>query len=186
MASTTQNAAIASTYAHALLELAQAQGIAEQIGQELFGVRDSLASDSAFSAFFADPGISKDERGRILDRAIRPQVSPLLANFFGVANQHGRANLISEIADAYKKLLDELLGNIDVDVTVAVQLSDEQLDQVREKVSLALIKNAIVHQHVDPSIIGGLMLKIEDKLIDASVRSQLQSLKRQMLEKRPR
>ncbi len=72
-----------------------------------------------------------------------------------------------------------------MDVTVAARLSPEQLEVVRQSVSSALKKDAVIHQYVDESIIGGLVLKVQDKMIDASVRSQLEMLKRQLLANRP-
>jgi len=73
-----------------------------------------------------------------------------------------------------------------VDVTTAQRLSPEELEQVREKISVALKKDAVIHQYVDESIIGGLVLRVGDKLIDASVETQLQTIKRQLLAARPR
>ena len=185
MPTTTHHSATALTYARALLELAQGNGLHEQIGEQLAGVGQALDADPTFKAFMADPSVSSDARARVIDAALRPQVDPLLANFLNVMNSHGRSALLSEIDGAYRFLLDQLLGKIDIDVTVAHALSDEQLEEVRAKVSQALNKTAVVRQKVDDSIIGGLVLKVGDKLIDASVRSQLQTIKRRFLEKRP-
>jgi F-type H+-transporting ATPase subunit delta len=88
---------------------------------------------------------------------------------------------IEEIARAYDELLDERLGKIEVDVTVAQRLGPDQLEQVRRSVSAALKKDAVVHQYVDESIIGGLVLRVQDRLIDASVRAQLEGMRRRML-----
>jgi F-type H+-transporting ATPase subunit delta len=78
-------------------------------------------------------------------------------------------------------MLDEQLGKIEVDVTVAQKLSSEQLEEVRQRVSAALKKDAVVHQYVDESIIGGLVIRVQDKLIDASVKTQLAAMKQQLL-----
>ncbi|HSI35962.1 MAG: ATP synthase F1 subunit delta [Phycisphaerae bacterium] len=186
MATTTHHSATALTYARALLELAQASGQHEAVGEQLAGITDALDADPTFKAFMADPSISADERGRVIDKALKPQVEPVVANFLHVVNGHGRSALLGEIAGAYQFLLDQVNGKVEVDVTVAHELSETQLEEVRDRVSKALNKNAVVRQKVDDSIIGGLVLKVGDKLIDASVRSQLQGLKRQLLERRPR
>lgn len=182
----TQHSAVALTYARALIELAQAQGAHEAVGQELADLKQVLESDPAFGLFLRDPAIGTEERRAVIDRALRPQLTPLVANFLGVVNQHGRTGILPEVIDAYRDLLDKVLGNVDVEVTVARELTDEQLAQVRERVSAALKKNAVVRQRVDESIVGGLVLKVEDKLLDASVKSQLAALKEQLLAKRPR
>jgi F-type H+-transporting ATPase subunit delta len=77
------------------------------------------------------------------------------------------------------------MGKIEVDVTVAHRLDAGTLEDVRKRVSSALKKDAIVHQYVDESIIGGLVLKVEDKLIDGSVRAQLDRMKRKLMQAVP-
>jgi F-type H+-transporting ATPase subunit delta len=186
MAQTTHPSPTAVTYARSLLELAQERNIAEPIGQELDGIREVLETNPTFREFLKDPGIGAEERTGVVDRVLRARANPLLSNFLGVLGVHNRLGLLEEIATAYGDLLDELLGKIEVDVTVAQRLSPEELEQVRQRVSGALKKDAVVHQYVDESIIGGLVLRVGDKLIDASVRSQLETIRRQFLAARPR
>jgi F-type H+-transporting ATPase subunit delta len=93
---------------------------------------------------------------------------------------------LPEMAAAYKDLLDEQLGKIEVDVTVVQRLPDDQLEQVRQQISSALKKDVVVHQYVQESIIGGMLLRVKDKLIDGSVRHQLAAIKEQLLAARPR
>ncbi len=102
-------------------------------------------------------------------------------NFLGVVNNKGRTRLLGSIAQAYNDLLDEQKGNVEVDVTVAQRLTGDQLEQVRQRVGAALGRNAVVHQYVDENIIGGLVLRVEDRLIDASVRYQLEALRERLL-----
>ena len=182
----THNSPTAVTYARSLLELAQEGKLADPIGKDLAGIAEVLRTNPTFAAFLKDPGIGREERTRVIDQVLKPKVSPLLANFLGVVHAHGRLGLLEQIASAYNDLLDEAAGKIEVDVTTAQRLSADELEQVRQKVSGALKKDAIVHQYVDESIIGGLVLRVEDKLIDASVRSQLELMKRQLLAARPK
>lgn len=181
MAKTTQKSAFAGAYAASLLELATESKQAEQIGQELAALKQIVTENRTFQLFLSDPGISSNERGEAIKRIFGGKVSPLLSNFLGVLNEKNRIGSLTEIADTYDQLLSEQLGKIEVDVTVAAKLSPEQLEQVRKKVSTALKKDAIIHQYVDESIIGGLVLRVEDKLIDASVKSQLREMKQQLL-----
>ncbi len=104
----------------------------------------------------------------------------------GVLNEKGRLGLLGEISRAFDLLLDEKWNKVDVDVYVAQPLEGWQFDQVRQRVSDALGKEAIIHQHVDESIIGGLVLKVKDKLIDVSVKSQLSAIRTKLLAGRQR
>lgn len=184
MAKNNQKSSIATAYAASLLELANEQKQAEQIGQELEQIGQILAENRSFQLFLSDPAISETERGEVLKRVFGGKVSQLVSNFLGVLNRKGRAGSLARIIEAYDDLLDEQLGKVEVDVTVAAKLSPEQLEEVRQRVSSALKKDAVVHQYVDESIIGGIVLRVQDKMIDASVRSQLAAMKQQLLESR--
>jgi F-type H+-transporting ATPase subunit delta len=186
MATTTHNSPTAVTYARSLLELAQSRNSSEPIGAELATLHEVLLENPTLQAFLRDPGISAEERTRVIDKVFKPQVDPLLANFLGVVNAHGRLGMLAQIAQAYADLLDELLGKVEVDVTVPKRLSADDLERVRQKVGAALKRDAVVHQYVDESLIGGMVLRVGDQLIDASVKTQLDAMKRQFLSARPR
>jgi len=183
---TTHHSPTTLSYAQSLLELADEKGATESIGQELGQVAEIINQNPTFAAYLADPGISQDERGQKLRTIFSGQVSPLLWNFLGVLNLKGKLKAIPEISAAFDDLLDEKLGKIEVDVTVAHRLSADELEKVRQSVSSALKKDAVVHQYVDESIIGGLLIRVQDKLIDASVKAQLEAIRRQLLAAQPR
>jgi F-type H+-transporting ATPase subunit delta len=172
---------VAASYAEALLQLANADQQAEPVGQELAQVRRIIADNDAFRLFLADPAISQEQRGQVLGRVFEGNVSKLMHNFLGILNEKGRTGLLPEIAAAYHDLLNQQLNRIEVDVTVARELSADELEQVRQRVGEALKKDALVRQHVDESILGGLMLRVQDRLIDASVRNQLQLMRSQLM-----
>jgi F-type H+-transporting ATPase subunit delta len=182
MARQTHKSPAAHSYAQALLELANDKSAAVSIQQDLAGLAQILRENPTFRLYLADPGISAVERHEALDRIFRGKITPLVLNFLGVVNNHNRLRILEQIIDAYDELIDEQLGKIEVDVYVAKRLPPEQLEAVRSRVSAALKKDAIVHQYVDESIIGGLTLRIGDKLIDASARYQLQALKEKLLQ----
>ncbi len=181
MAKTAHKSPFANAYAASLLELATEQKQAEQIGQELQAVRQIVGDNRTFSLYLSDPGISSTERGETLKRVFGGKVSQLLSNFLGVLNEKSRIGSIQQIADAYDDLLGEQLGKIEVDVTVATKLPPDQLEEVRKRVGTALKKDAVVHQYVDESIIGGIILRVQDKLFDASIKTQLKAMKQQLL-----
>lgn len=171
-------------YARSLLELVNERDQVDEIGREMAAIREITEANPTFAQFLADPGIGATERTATLDKVFRGRVSPVVMNFMGVMNNHGRLGLLGPIAQAFNDLLDEQRGNVEVDVTVAQKLSPEQLEQVRQRVGQALGKNAVVHQYVDPEIIGGLVLRVEDRLIDASVRYQLEAMRERLLSAR--
>ena len=171
----------AIAYARSMLELATERNQAAEVGREMAAIREITDQNPTFAAFLADPGIGATELTATMGRVFRDRVSPLVMNFLGVLNNKGRLRLLGPIAEAYVNLLDEQQGNVEVDVTVAQRLTPDQLEQVRQRVSQALGKNAVVHQYVDEDIIGGLVLRVEDRLIDASVKYQLEAMRERLL-----
>jgi F-type H+-transporting ATPase subunit delta len=186
MANQTHSSPTAVAYAQSLLELATEQGQAEQVGQELRGIRQLIDENPVFGEFLRDPGIAESERSAMLEKLFQGRTSPLLWNFLRVLNNKGRLGLLRTLDDTYDELLAERQGRVEVDVIVAQRLTDEQLEEVRRRVGEALGKQAVVHQYVDESIIGGLILRVQDRLIDASVRQQLRAMREQLLAARPK
>lgn len=169
------------TYAQSLLELANQGNRAADIGAELEGIGEILENEPVFRDYLADPGIGDAERTAAIEKIFRGRVSDLLYNFLGVLNNNRRLRLLGQIVSAYDDLLEAQIGNVEVDVTTAQRLSPEELEQVRGRVSETIKKNAIIHQYIDETIIGGLVIRIGDKVIDASVKQQLQSMRQQLL-----
>lgn len=184
MAQATQTNPHATAYAKSLLELATAKNQAEQIGAELADIRNILLENKSFALYLRDLAVSSDARAGKLKSIFGGRVSPLLLNTIGVMNTKGRLGDLGAMCDAYDDLLDQHLGKIEVDVTVAAKLSNEELEQVRSRIGEALKRQAVVHQYVDESIIGGMIIRVADQLIDASVRKQLETLRRKMLSSR--
>ena len=171
----------AAAYAKSLLELATAKGQAEQIGAELVDIRQLMLANKPFGLFLKDPAIGNAQRLKSVKSIFGNRVHPLLLNTMGVMNGKGRLRDLGAMCDAYDDLLDAQLGKIEVDVTVAKKLSGDELEQVRARISGALKRDAVVHQYIDESIIGGMIIRVKDQLVDGSIRKQLETLKKKML-----
>jgi F-type H+-transporting ATPase subunit delta len=172
---------VAIAYARSMLELARESGQMEPIGEEIRALRQIVDAHPLFGQILADPAISTSDREQLLRRVFDGRVSPLVMKFLGLLNEKGRLGLLPSIAGAYDDLVDEQLGKVEVDVTAATQLDAGQLQTVQSAVSTALKKNAVVHNYVDESILGGLILRVQDQLLDGSVRAQLAAMKQLML-----
>ena len=185
MATSSPNSQLAGRYARSLLQLGNERQLAETIRGDLRGLREVFEANPALARHLGDPAVSGPSRAALLQRLFAGRVSQITLNFLGVLNVKGRLALLPEIIEAYDDLLEEQLGNVEVDVTVAQRLDPAQLEQVRQRVSQALGRTAVVHQYVDESIIGGLVLRVQDKLIDASVRFQLEQMRKRLLQAVP-
>jgi F-type H+-transporting ATPase subunit delta len=172
---------LAVTYADALLELTSEPGEAETVGQELADLRGLLLDNPLAQAVLVDPAIGDTERSAMLDRVFSGRVSGLMLKFLHILGEKGRLNLLIAIAGAYHDLLDKRACKIEVDVTVARRLDQQAFETVRQRIGGALKMDVVLHQYVDEHILGGMILRVQDKLIDGSVRTQLGALREKIL-----
>jgi len=175
---------VVQAYARAILDLAVADGQADAVAAELAELRSLVDANAELALFFASPSINITERETVIQRVFAGKLSRLMLNFLGVLNAKGRLSLLRSMAVAYQELLDEKMGRVKAQVTVAIELSPEDFENVRQSLSKSLQKDVQVQQKVDQSILGGLVVKVEDKLMDASVRAQLQAMRKQLLASR--
>ena len=182
MSSSTQpTSASAAAFAQAMLELADERQQTDVIAAELAGLGQAVRSTPALRTFFSNPSIKDAEREGVLNRALLPQVSPLAGNFLKLLHTKGKLGELDAIATAFAALIDKRHGKVNVDVTVTKQLGTQELELVRQRISTAIQKEAIIKQHVDESIIGGIIIRVGDKLIDGSVKAQLRSIEKKLL-----
>ena len=176
-----QASPVAVAYARSLLELANERNTARDVGEEMKAISQLMKENPQFKEFLANPAVGHNDRQRVIENVFKGQASELVYNLIRVANAKGRAGVLDEIAATYSKLLDEQLGNIDVQVTTARDLDGGQEDAIRQRISQVLGKNPILHKHVDESIIGGVVVRVGDKVMDASVKTQLKSMRERLL-----
>lgn len=178
--------AVARVYAQSLLELAEAAGgdakIAET-GEELQALLEVVRGDATIAEFLRSPIVDREKRGASLRAVLDGRVSDLLLRFMLVLNGKGRLGRIDDIAAAYDELLNARFGKVEVDVfTVDGRLDDAQLSLLSEKIRTRLGKEPVFHQYADASLIGGLVLRVGDQLIDGSVRGRLRGLREAILD----
>lgn len=172
---------LALTYARSLLELANEGGRTEEVANDVDALGQVLGANPGFVDFLKDPGIGHEERNAALQRIFGGKLNVLLDRLIQIMSERGRLGILPQVLGAFETLLDEQLGKIEVDVTVAQRLGEKELEDVRRRVSKALSKEAIVHQYVDEEIIGGMILRVGDQVVDASVRRQLEAIRQRML-----
>ena len=184
MSTQTLQSPVFVSYAQALLDLAGND--ATSVGHELNELNGIVSQNKTFAGYLADPSVSKPDRTAMLQKVFHGKVSQLMWNFIGVLNTKNRLKDLSGINAAYKTALDKQQGNVEVELTTAHALSNDEIQSAKEKISHALKKNAMVKTTVDEDIIGGVIVRVGDKLLDASVRYQLKAMKEQLMSKIPK
>jgi len=181
--SVTNGSTVADIYARALFELAQEHDAIAEVADELAGLCDLLKAEPDLAALFAHRTIVAERRAASLDTIFEGRISDLTLRFLQVLNANGRLGLLEQVAGSFDQMIKHAHGEVDVEVHSARQLDDAQLSQVGEKIGQAIGKKVLVEPHVDQSLIGGLRIRIGDKLIDASVRNKLKRIQDQLTQR---
>ena len=172
---------IARTYAEALLKVAEARNQAVEIGEELQSLlRDVLGTRDGVEAFFVDPTLSRERKDAVLTKVFGATASPLFADFLRVLNKKDRLGLVKLIAIAYRSLQDDAANRVRVLVEAAAPLTDAQQEEVAKTLAAASGKTPVVVVRLTPDLIGGMIVRVGDKVFDTSVRTKLQILRNQL------
>ena len=169
-------------YAQALLELAQAQGQADAMAEETGELLSLIEREPGLGNLLSSRTLNSAQRSELVEKLFKGKVSDVLYRFIQVVNRKDRLEALSGIFVAYHQLAAAARGEIDVDVYVAEALSDQDSGNVAQSIGQAVNKQVHLHQHVDPELIGGLKVRVGDRLIDGSVATQLKMMKRKLVE----
>jgi ATP synthase F1 delta subunit len=164
------------TYGKALFEAAKDVNKVDQILEELKAIAGIFKQEPEFYEFFITPVISGPEKKNVIEKIFAGRISDEMCNFLRVLIDKRRTASFNRIAREYQKLIDKNLGLSVGTIISAEALTDNQLSSFEEKTGKLLKKNVKLANKIDRSILGGVKIFIEGKVIDASIRKQLQDL----------
>lgn len=173
--------AVARVYADALLELAEPEGQADEVRDELESLAALYDSDATFREFLTNPAIDEDERREGQETLFRGRLLDVTVDTLQVLNAKGRSTLLPAVAVAYRGAHDHLRRRVQVSVTSARPLTDGQRGRLAEAVKTRTGRDPSFEERVDPSLIGGLVVRIGDEKTDGSVVTRLNNLSEALL-----
>jgi F-type H+-transporting ATPase subunit delta len=171
--------ASAKRYAEAVFDLAVEDNTLEQWSSDLRAVAD-FAGEADVARLLASARMPRAEKMRLLEAGLQGQVSPLAVNLARLLQQREKTGIARGIQAAFQEMVDERRGVAHATVTTAVALSDDERRAIAARLSSLTGKQVDVTPVVDESIIGGVVARIGDQLIDGSTRSRLVALKRRL------
>ncbi len=175
---------VARVYAEALLNAAAKAGRDAEMLQELEAlVSEVFARDPGLEVFLASPAVNRHHKADVLQKAFGGRADELLLNFLLVLNEHDRLGALRAVAAVYRDLYDERSGRMKVHITSAVPLTDEQQDRLRPQLREQFHREPVLHTRVDPNLLGGLVVQVGDWVWDASVRTRLDEIRDQIIER---
>jgi F-type H+-transporting ATPase subunit delta len=170
------NLAAARPYAEALVGLAEEAGVAAEAREELEAIERMAAESAAFRDYLVDPAVDAEERRASLERMFRGRLSDLVVDTLQVMNRKGRIALAPAVAAAYRQLHDRIERRVEVRVTSAVPLSEEQRRHLAAAIERSTGLEPTLDERVDAAILGGLVVALGDVKVDASIASRLKNL----------
>ena len=172
---------IAANYAETLLVLAGREKDLRGWGLVLEGIADAMRGDSRLRAFLETPRVDAAQKNAILSKALAKKAPAKFIRFIESVVRHRRQMLIPSIAVEYMDLVDEAENRLHAHVTVAREADDKTRKLIADRLSTIFAKTVTPHVTVDERILGGIIVRVGDTVMDGSARHKLAVLKRGML-----
>jgi len=173
-----KNLAVSRRYAKALILIGQEDGQAEQYNAELESVVGLFDTQDGFEQALTNPLFNKNDRKKVLEAVLAAtDLSAIMKSFLVLLFDKGRIGFLREIASFYKDLADELKGVVKASIVSATELSSDAVDKIREALSQKTGKEIVLNVEQDPNLIGGVVTKIGDLVLDGSVKTQLMNMR---------
>jgi F-type H+-transporting ATPase subunit delta len=172
-----------STYAGALFEAARERGELEEVLSDLEEFVAALHESEELRLFYYGGQIPERQKRRALN-GLTEGMKTSTTSFLKVLADNGREEILEDVLRLYEEIVKEHLGRIEVGVTTAVELSQDQLDRLKERLEGTLEgKEVILDTNVDSDLIGGAVFQFGGRMMDGSIRGRLESLREGMLER---
>ncbi|MDY6831078.1 MAG: ATP synthase F1 subunit delta [Thermodesulfobacteriota bacterium] len=173
-----KNYVIQRRYAKALMLIGKEDNNAEQYKEELNGFVSVLDMEKAFEGAITNPLYPVEARRKVLDMVIEKLgVSVMMRSFLTLLFEKRRIQHVRGINEVYQNLVDELKGIVRADVVSACELSDDVVEKIRASLSKMTGKQVVVDIAQDPTLIGGIVTKVGDMVLDGSIKTQLSNMK---------
>lgn len=178
---------VARVYAQALIQAAERAGkvdLMQEHFDELFPQRLRHPGEPAdVGNLMISPAIPRHRKEQVITDAFQGRVDDLFLDFLRVLNKHDRLELVRPMGAAYRELRDELYKRVRFQVRSVVPLTDEQRQRVSQAARDHFKMEPVLVEEIDPSLLGGLQIQVGDRLFDLSLRSRLEAIKNQLIER---
>ncbi len=174
-------ASLAGRYATALFSLARDEKQIESVSDSLESLSQALAESADLKRLVSSPLVTRAEAGRVVAALVPTlQLDPLTAKFVGVLAHNGRLRELPKVIAAIRRLAAAHRGETTAQVTSAHALDDDQVAALRAQLKARAGRDVAIERIVDPSILGGIIVRLGSQMIDASIRTRLNTLAQAM------
>lgn len=179
---TPQTNQVGRVYADALVELAQKNGALDEAADECRQLSSLLEEQPRLQTLLSNPAITSAERVELVGRVFSGKLSDTLFRFLSVMARKDRLDELPAVLLSVRERVAEIRGEVEVDAWTASPMPEELRDSVRDRVAAALGGKAVtLREHVDPALLGGLKLRVGDRLLDGTAATRLRLLRRDLV-----
>ncbi|HEY8347505.1 MAG TPA: F0F1 ATP synthase subunit delta [Symbiobacteriaceae bacterium] len=175
------NQVVARRYAQALFELAQERNMLDQVERELGMVAELVRTNLRLRSVLEDVMTSAEVKQHLMEALFRDKVSDLVLHFLFLVVRKRREALIPQMFDAYVEFANEARGIVEVEVRSAVPMDEDVLQRLQQRLEARLGKRVKFQTQVAPELIGGLVVRVGDLLMDGSVRTRLNRMRERLI-----
>ena len=173
---------VGNVYGESLYELAKEESLAAEVGEQLAALRAGFRQEPDFIRLLSSPNLTKAERCQILDDSFRGKVHPYVLNFLKILTEKGYMRHFGDCCDAFTGHYDQDNGIVRVTAVTAVALTPEQSARITEKLNRITGKQVVLHNRIDPAVLGGVRLDYDGQRLDDTVSHHLDAV-RELLSK---
>ena len=170
---------IAEVYARSLFEVAQERERLDVVREQLGQFADALADSRELQVFFFSPYFSTEEKKQGLDRAVEG-ADEIVRNFLQLLVENHRMPVVFRVRREYDRLWEDVNRLLPVQITSAVELDEAVVSRIGEEIGRQTGRTVQLTSTVDPGVIGGLVVRVGNSILDASVRTRLERLRKQV------
>lgn len=174
-------ALVTTRYATALFDLASEKGQVGEYQEEAEGLLEILSSESDFIAILEHPSILLDEKLNLVKEVFEGNASDDFVGLMHLCVKKGRQNLIIDILQKFVEMAKVDQGYVTATVTSSVPLADEKLTQIKSNLENQTGKKIDLSTAIDQSLLGGMIIRVGDKVVDGSIKGQMETLKTSLL-----
>ena len=168
---------VGNVYGESLYELAKEENAAQLIGEQLAVLQQSFQQEPDFIRLLSSPNLTKAERCQILDDSFRGKIHAYLLNFLKILTEKGYMRYFSDCCDAYTEHFDLDNGILRVNAVSAVELSTDQKEKLKVKLSRITGKDIALRTRIDPRVLGGIRLDYDGQRLDDTVSHRLDAIR---------
>ena len=172
---------ISTRYANALAEFAEEKNSLEQVADDMLLLEETLSNSKELRVVLKSPVINKEQKESVLKAIFSDKVNKVTMDFILFVNNKNRENFLFDITKRFNQIRNDKLNRVEAEIISTVDFSEEQKSNLQKQLTEFSKKEVIPTFKIDESLIGGFTVKINDTVIDASVKQQLNKLRKSLV-----